>query len=74
MFGLFLADGADEPVMIARSVLVAEGIVGTLSGASRLLHRFERAGVIWSPGSLPPIKGQPYGTRLFLPGRRPDDP
>jgi hypothetical protein len=74
LFGLFLADGMDEPMMLACSVLVDEGIVRTPGGASKLLHHFERHGVIWSPGAMPKIKGRPYGTRLFLPGPQPPSP
>jgi hypothetical protein len=70
-FGLRLGDGTDEPMMLATSELVEEGIVRTQSGASKLLHRFEDLGIIWSPGSMPAL-GRPDGTRMFLPGRRPE--
>jgi hypothetical protein len=53
--------------------LVREGIVATKGGASKLIHRFEELGVIWSPGSMPAL-GKGDGTRLFLPGSRPIGP
>lgn len=72
-FGLALADGTDEPLMLAASELVAEGIVATKSGANKLLRRFLELGVVWSPGEMP-ARGKGNGTRLFLPGRRPMGP
>lgn len=72
-FGLRLADGTDEPLMLSTSEVVATGIVSTQSGASKLLHRLEAWGVVWSPGAMPAL-GRPDGTRLFLPGRRPIAP
>jgi hypothetical protein len=72
-FGLRLADGTDDLMMCATSELVSEGIVPTKGGASRVLHRLEDTGVIWSPGSMEPL-GKGNGTRLFLPGPRPIGP
>lgn len=46
---------------LATSQVVAAGVVATQAGASKLLHRLEDLGVIWSPGSLPPIGGKPNG-------------
>jgi hypothetical protein len=73
-FGLALADGTSEPLMVSTSELVAAGIVATRGGASKLLHRFERLGVVWSPGEMEPARGWPRGTRLFLPGAAPANP
>jgi hypothetical protein len=73
-FGLRLADGFDDPMMLACSVLVDEKIVTTVQGASYLLRDFERRGVIWSPGPMSPIRGKRDGTKLWLPGIRPDGP
>lgn len=67
-FGLLRADGTDEPLMLARSVLVDYRVIRTGQGASKLIAKFERLGRIWSPGSMLQIKGRPYGTRLVLPG------
>jgi hypothetical protein len=69
-FGLLLADGRDydDPLMLSRSELVNAGIVSTLDGARRLLHRFEDWGVIHCVGEMPK-QGKGNGTRLFLPGR-----
>src|SRR5687767_10696605 len=69
-FGLRLADGTTDPLMLAVREVVAEGIVDTPGGASKLLHRFEDLGIIWSPGAMDPL-GKRDGTRTFLPGRRP---
>lgn len=67
-FGLQAADGCDdEPLMLSRSELVKEGIVGTERGASYLLHTFEEWGVIHCVGEMPAL-GKGNGTRLFLPG------
>lgn len=78
-FGLLVADGRSEPLPLATSELVRAGIVATPSGASKLLHRFEDAGIVWSPGALPPLadaegRVPPNGTRTFLPGPRPAGP
>ena len=73
-FGLRLADGTDEPMMVATSLPVKERIVGTQAGASKLLRRFERLKIVWSPGSMPPINGNRDGTKLWLPGAKPDGP
>lgn len=73
-FGLRLADGTDEPMMVARSLLVNEGIVSTPQGASKLLRRFEELAIVWCVGSMDPIKGMPYGTKLWLPGAKPEGP
>jgi hypothetical protein len=72
-FGLRLADGTVEPLPYATCEPIKAGIVATRGGASKVLHRLERAGVIWSPGSMP-ARGKPNGTRLFLPGPKPSDP
>jgi hypothetical protein len=72
-FGLRLADGTHAPMMMACSVLVREGIVTTKAGASWLLRHFQDLGIIWSPGELAK-RGKGNGTRLFLPGRKPDGP
>jgi hypothetical protein len=72
-FGLLLADGTAEPMMLATSELVAEGIVTTKPGASWLLHRFEDLGVIWCVDEMPKL-GKGNGTRRFLPGRKPAGP
>jgi hypothetical protein len=75
-FGLRLADGTSEPLPMAGSVLVREGIVRSDRGGRMLLCRFERLGVIWSPGALAPMhqRNRPHGTKLWLPGRRPSGP
>lgn len=72
-FGLLLRDGRSEPLMLAVSEVVKEGIVLTDGGASKLIHRFEVEGLIWSPGEMMP-QGKGRGTRLFLPGPRPGSP
>jgi hypothetical protein len=72
-FGLRLADGADDALLLSASEVVAAGIVSTKGGASKLLHRAEDLGIVWSPGEMPAL-GKGNGTRLFLPGRRPEGP
>jgi hypothetical protein len=67
-FGLQAADGRDDqPLMLARSEIVNEGIVTTSEGARYLLHTFEDWGVIHCVGEMPAL-GKGNGTRLFLPG------
>jgi hypothetical protein len=67
-FGLLLADvGSLTPLPLATSELVRERITVTKGGASQLIHRFERAGVVHYAGSLPAL-GKGDGTRTFLPG------
>ena len=72
-FGLRMADGTTEPMPLAASELVNAGIVATPGGASKLLQRFERLEIIWSPGDMPKL-GKGNGTRLFLPGPKPRNP
>jgi len=72
-FGLRMADGTVEPMPLAASELVNAGIVATPGGASKLLQRFEKLRVIWSPGEMPKL-GKGNGTRLFLPGPPPANP
>jgi hypothetical protein len=65
---LLLADvGSLTPLPLATSELVRERITVTKGGASQLIHRFERAGVVHYAGSLPAL-GKGDGTRTFLPG------
>lgn len=72
-FGLLVGDGRSEPLMLATSEIVRENIVFTQTGASKVLHRFEKGHIIWSPGEMPAL-GKGNGTRLFLPGRKPEGP
>jgi hypothetical protein len=74
VFGLRVADGTDRPLMVACSLLVKAGVVGTRPGASYLLREAERLGIAWCVGAMPKRHGRGYGTRLFLPGWRPIGP
>ena len=69
-FGLRLADGTDQAMMMACSVLVRERIVTSKQGANNLLREFMALGIIWSPGEMPKL-GKGNGTRLILPGPKP---
>lgn len=72
--GLLLADGVTRALQYARSEAVNAGYVGTLRGASYVLHRLEAEGVIVCVGEMPKL-GKGNGTRLFVPpGWHPAEP
>jgi hypothetical protein len=79
LWGLRLGQLEDRPLMYAASEPVGLGLCEHKTQASRALHWLERERFVWSPGAMPPAKRPDgmrwkYGTRTFLPGRRPEGP
>lgn len=72
-FGVRMAESIREPMPFAASVLVDAGVVAHLGSASKLLSRFDEHGVIWCVGEMPKL-GKGNGTKMWLPGAKPDGP
>jgi hypothetical protein len=70
LWAMRLAECEDRPMPYATSLAVRLGLCRHKMQASRALHWLAQNSYVWSPGSLPKL-GQPYGTRLFVPGGNP---